>query len=130
MNKQKIIQCLCCLALISIKVFACTTVIGGNPNLLPERQNKVLIFLAFSFAFVAGTFFLYFKKGKKGILPIIVSLFFFGISILTSSVYNGDCGDTALFTAKQGLLITFICFSFQFFTWLNVKKLANAELIK
>jgi hypothetical protein len=128
MKTNKFAGILFFIAALSLKTLACSLVAGANPNTLPERQSTVLMFLAISLFFAAGTFFLYFKKSRQGIISVIVSFVIVGFSILTSDVYMGDCGKTALYNAKIGVSITFVCFLAQFTTWLLFRNKNQAEL--
>lgn len=128
MKTNKFVEILFFIAALSSETLACTLVAGANPNTLPERQNKVLMFLAISLLFAVATFFLYLKRNRQGVIAVIVSFLIVGFTIFTANVYNGDCGKTALYNAKIGISITFVCFLAQFTTWLLFRKKCHAEL--
>lgn len=117
------------LILFSSEVFSCTQAKGSNVNIIEVNQSKVFEFIAISIILFTLTVFLYFKKGKIGIIPVIVSFIIVGFTFLTSNTNGGDCGYTAVEFAKWGILLTFICFSIQLFTWLFRRNTINAELI-
>ncbi len=125
MKSNLAFKILFCLILFSSKIFACSSLEGSN--IIQESQIKAFEYIAISFVLFALTVFLYFKKNRKGILPVVISFIIVGFTFLTSNAYVGDCGQTAVENARQGVLLTFVCFSFQFFTWLYRKK--KAELI-
>ena len=126
MKINRLLTILFCVILLSSKVFACT--LGSDSSYIQNKQIETYGFIAISCVLSALTIFLYFKKNNKGILSIIISLVVVTFTFLTSNANVGDCGHTAVDNAKAGVLISFICFSFQFFTWLFRRKSAKAEL--
>lgn len=115
-----------CLVLFTSETFACT--LGRESNFIQEKQAEANSLIAISFVLFAIVFFLYFKKNKKGILSVVISFIAVGYAFLLSDADVGDCGYGAVDIARLSVLVNFICFSFQFFTWLFRRKSANAEL--
>ena len=126
MRINRLLTILFCAILLSSKVFACT--LGSESSYIQDKQQESYGLIAISSILSSLTIFLYFKKNNKGIFPIIISLVVVIFTFLTSNANVGDCGHTAVGNAKVGVLISFICFSFQFFTWLFRRKSAKAEL--
>ncbi len=120
MKSNLLFKILFCLILFTSEIRACSSIEGSN--IIQENQTRTFEYIAISFVLFALTVFLYFKKSRKGILPVVICFIIVGLTFLTSTVYVGDCGQIAVENARQGVLITFICFSFQFFTWLFRKK--------
>jgi hypothetical protein len=115
-----------CLVLFSSEIFACS--LGKESSFIQEKQAEANNLITISFVLFAITFFLFFKKNKKGILPVVISSIVVVYAYLLSDANIGDCGYGAVDIARLSVLVNFICFSFQFFTWLFRRKSAKAEL--
>ena len=108
------------IAIFSSEIIACSLV--AESNLIQDNQLKTFIFLGISVVLFIATVFFYFNRNRKGILPVIIGFLVIGFSFLSSNAYVGDCGYGAVELAQYSILITFLCFTFQFFTWLLKRK--------
>lgn len=108
-------------------IFACS--VDPGSTLVEDNYSLSVKYWAIALVIFVFTIFLYLKKGRRGLLAVIIG---FGVVLLTFLSNNAgrtfDCGFGAVEFARNGILVAAICLLFQLISYLKMRNNPSIHL--